>query len=229
MVILKRLTVWLVERFVEALLFGALFGYLLLPNFRNVFPDLWRLTGIVAVVLFIHGYYVTTGLFGIVWRSRKSWVYPAIAAVLLVIHTRILFARAGSDFTPETRAMELPFAMVGACIAFGCSFVGSRVLKKWLSANATANPYLSAAGLALLVFALANTAHFLRPSDYDNSFRPYGLPFTFYRDGGFVGHSFVWQDGRFIWHGVIANAALLMATVVLLGTGWQRIKSSPER
>ena len=112
MVILKRLTVWLVERCVEALLLGVVFGYLLLRNFSSVFPDLWRLAGIVAVVLFVHGYYVTTALFGVVWRSRKSWVYPAIAAVLLVIHTRILFSRAGSDFTPEARAMELPFAML---------------------------------------------------------------------------------------------------------------------
>jgi hypothetical protein len=179
----------------------------------------------VATFLFVHGYYVTTAFFGAVWRSRKPWLYPAIAAVLFVIHTRVIFARAGSEFTPEGKAIELPFAMVGACIVFGCSFAGGCVLKKWLSAGASSNSYQSATGVTLLVFALANTAHFLRPAGYDDSFRPYGLPFTFYREGGFIGHSFVWQDGRFIWPGVIADAAVLAAMVVLLGMAWQRINS----
>jgi hypothetical protein len=228
MSILKRLAVWLLERFVEALFLGLLFGYLMrLPLFSSLLRDFWRLALIVAVILFMHGYYVTTALFGVVWRSRKSWLYPAIAAALLVLHTRLIFWRAGSDFTRETRAMELPFAVMGACIVFACSFAGGRVLDKWLTKDAIANTYLAATGITLLVFTLANTAHWMRCCLTD-SFRPIGLPFTFYRDGGFVG-KYVWQGGRFTWSGVAADAALIAAIVVLLGTAWKKVNSHRAR
>jgi hypothetical protein len=162
------------------------------------------------------------------WRSRKSWLYPAIAAALLIVHTRLSFWHAGTDFTPEARALELPFAVAGAGIVFLCSFSGGRLLEKWLRAGASTSPYLAASGITLLVFALANTAHFLRPAGYSNAFRPEGLPFTFYREGGFVG-KYVWHGGQLIWSGIAADAALIAATVVLLGMAWQRVSSHRAR
>jgi|SRR6185437_15878173 len=228
MLILKRLAVWLLERSVEALLFGILFGYLLMHDLRSLFPDFLKFAIIVAVVLFVHGYYVTTALAGVVWRSRRWWLYPAIAAALLVIHTRFIFLRGGTELTPEARATELPFALVGACIVFVCSFAGGRLLEKWLKAGASTNRYLSATGITLLVFGLMNVAHFVRPAGYDDSFRPYGIPFTFYREGGFVGN-YVWHAGRFIWGGLIADAAFVAVAIVLLGMAWQRISSDRVR
>src|SRR6185437_10525403 len=99
MVIPKRLAVWLLERSVEALLLGLLFSYLLLRDPRSLFPDFWKFGVIVASILFVHGYYVTTALAGVVWRSRRWWLYPAIAAALLVIHTRFIFLRGGTELT----------------------------------------------------------------------------------------------------------------------------------
>jgi hypothetical protein len=78
-----------------------------------------------------HGYYVTTAFFGVIWRSTKPLVYPTISLSLFVVHTHIVFMRMGPDFTPEGRAMELPFAMGGAGIVFLCAVFGSGILNKW--------------------------------------------------------------------------------------------------
>ncbi len=225
MVILKRLVVWLLERFIEALLLGIACGYLWGVKFSG---DFWQGAVLVAFMLFVSGYYVTTAVCGVVWRSQKPWLYPAIAAALLVIHTRIFLTGVDPPFTPATRAHWLPFAVIGACIVFGCSFAGGRALKGWLNAGAPPNPYLSATGITLLVFALANTANWMRCCS-GNSFRPLGLPFTFYREGGFVGTNWVWQSGQFVWLGLIADALLLAATILLLGKAWQRIHSPRAR
>ena len=89
----------------------------------------------------------------------------------------------GPDFTRDGRAMELPFALGGAGIVFLCAFAGSRILNKWTNARSEPNAYLNALGVIILVFVLANAAHFLRPIMGDAAFRAYGLPFTFYREG----------------------------------------------
>jgi hypothetical protein len=224
MVILKRLAVWLLEQFIEALLLGVACETLWGVKFSS---DFWKGGVLVASMLFVSGYYVTTALFGVLWRSQKPWLYPAIAAALLVIHARLFLLAMEPPFTPEVRAHELPFTTIGACIVFGCSFAGGRVLEAWLRVGATQNPYLSATGITLLVFALANTAYWIvRCCD---SFRPLGLPFTFYREGGFIGTNWVWQGGRFVWLGVIADVLLIAATILLLGKAWQRFSSVRAR
>jgi hypothetical protein len=225
MVILKRFVVWLLERFIEALLIGLACGYIVGVKFSNTF---WTGGFVVAVMLFISGYYVTTAVFGVVWRSQKAWLYPAIAAALFVIHASLFWTGINPSFTPEARAHELLLAVVGACIVFACSFAGGLVLKAWLSADSTPSPYLSATGITLLVFALVNTAHWIRCCSSDG-FRPLGLPFIFYREGGYAGTTWVWQSGRFIWLGVIADAALIAATILLLGKAWQRFSAVRAR
>jgi hypothetical protein len=229
MLMLRRLAVWLLERLLEVGLLGALLGYLFVPNFTGSFSVVWVSAVGVGFVLFVHGYYVTTAFSGVVWRSAKWWLYPAITAALFVIHSHIIFILGKNDFTPEAKAMEYPFVLCGACIVFACAFAGSRVLNKWApQSNTGVNPYLSATGITLLVFLLANVAHFLRPSAYDNSFRAYGLPFHFYRDGGFV-DGWVWRPGGFIWHGIAADTALVTGIVVLFGKAWNRINTARAR
>jgi len=112
---------------------------------------------------------------------------------------------------------------------FACSFAGGRVLERWLKRRTSTSPYLSAAGITLLVFGLVNVAHFLRPAGLNDNFRQYGIPFTFYRDGGFVGNTYVWQPGRFIWSGLIADAAFVAVAIVLLGITWQRVTANRTR
>jgi hypothetical protein len=229
--ILKRLAVWLLERFVEGCLLGGLLGYLLSRSSRDATLTLWNgLSGfsslgvVVAVVLFVHGYYVTTAFFGVVWRSAKAWVYPTITSALFIFHMHIVFMRGGADFTREARAMELPFALGGAGIAFSSALAGNCVLRKWINPGSNTNAYPSALGLTLLVFTLANIAHFLRPVVGSSAFRLYGLPFTFYRDGGFV-KEWVWQPGGLIWRGMVADLVVVAAVVLLLGRALQTVRA----
>jgi hypothetical protein len=39
----------------------------------------------------------------------------------------------------------------------------------------------------------------------------------------------VWHRGEFIWHGIVADTALVVGIVVLLGKAWQRINSARAR
>jgi hypothetical protein len=231
MLILKRLAVWSLERLVEVSLLGGLFGCLLSLSsgekrltLRDSLAGFWVLGLAVAIVLFLHGYYVTTAFFGVVWRSAKTWVYPTITPALFVFHTHIVFMRLGSDFTPEARAMELPFALGGAGIVFFCALAGSSVLNRWTNARSETNAYLYKLGITTLVFMLANTAHFLRPVVGNIAFRTYGLPFTFYREGGFI-KEWMWQPGALVWRGMVADVAVIAAVVLLLGRAWQTVRA----
>jgi hypothetical protein len=231
MITLKRIVVWLVERLLEACILGGLFMYLMIRAGADIPRGTLATRGsevlifglVVAVMLFVHGYYVTTAMCGVIWRSPKPWVYPMIMVALFAVHTHIIFLRGKPDFTPEVRAMELPFVGGGAFVVFACSRIGNEALKRWQSVRPSANPYLSAAGLTLLFFLLLNTANFLRPIIGDSSFRPYGLPFTFYREGGFV-REWVWREGVFVWWGLIADVAVVVAVIALAGNVSERIR-----
>ncbi len=128
---LKRLVVWSLESLAEAFLLGGLMGALLLPNFMSLLSGVWAGAFAVCVVLFLHGYYLTRVLAGVVWRSQRSWVYPAIAAALFVTHMNIAVVRLKPDMTPVARAAELPFLVGGGCIVFACAFAGNWILGRW--------------------------------------------------------------------------------------------------
>jgi len=128
---LKRVLVWVLEVLAEALLLGTLLGVLLFPNIVHLIPGLWALGLAVGVVLFLHGYYLTRALVGVAWRSRRPWLYPAIAASLFVAHMHFAVIRLKPDMTPVARGTEPPFLAGGACIVFACAFAGNWLLRKW--------------------------------------------------------------------------------------------------
>jgi hypothetical protein len=216
---LQRLLVWLVERLLEAFFLGCWAAYLLHLNWSAS----WVLPLVLVVLLFMHGYYFTTAFFGVVWRP-SGWHYPAIMAAVFVIHGWICSARFAHDLSPETRSIELPFVLGGACLASAFSFAGERVLNRWRRTGASQNPHLSAIVITLFVFALVNTAHFMRVT-YSDSFRLEGIPFSLYREGGFS-DGFVWHSGKILWRGVIADAVLLAGICVLLAKSQQRFAAS---
>jgi len=232
MIFLKRTVVWLLERLLEACILGGLFMYLIFGidanaprgGYTSLIGGILTCSVIVAVLLFVHGYYVTTAICGVLWRSRKLWVYPTITVALFAIQTHIIFVRGKTDFTPEARAMELRFVGGGALIVFACGFLGNAALKRWASVRLRSNPYLSAGVITFLSFLLLNTANYLRPIVGASRFRPYGLPFTFYREGGFI-HQWVWRDGVFIWRGLIADIAIGAAVITLVGYVSERIRT----
>jgi len=134
-VIFKRITVWLLKALVTTLLFGVLFGALSSPDlstFISLLPGVWALAFGIGAILFLHGYYLTTAPAGVVWRSQKLWLYPAIPAALFVIHTRIVFSRLKPDLSSSGRAAELPFLAGAACIVVACAVGGNWLLRKWI-------------------------------------------------------------------------------------------------
>jgi hypothetical protein len=128
---LKQLVVWSLESLVGVFLLGGLLGAISLPDFIRLLPGVCALALGVGAVLFMHGYYLTTALFGVVWRSQRSWVYPAIAATLFVIHTHIVYLRLEPDISSLGKATEAPFVVGGACIVFACASAGNWCLRKW--------------------------------------------------------------------------------------------------
>src|ERR1700733_4493956 len=129
MLALKRLVVWLLESLVGAFLLGGLLGALSVPHFISLLRGVWAVALGVAAILFLHGYYLTTALFGVVWRSERWWLYPSIAATLFILHTHIVFFRLRSDLSSEGRASGVPFLAGGACIVLVCALVGGRVVR----------------------------------------------------------------------------------------------------
>ena len=132
--IFKRLAVWLLEALATTLLLGVLFGALSSPDlnaFISLLPGVWALAIGVGAILFLHGYYLTTALAGVIWRSQRLWQYPVIAATLFVIHTHIVFFRLKPDLSSSGRTAELPFLAGGVCIVLACTFGGNWLLRKW--------------------------------------------------------------------------------------------------
>jgi hypothetical protein len=239
MLFLKRVAVWLVEQLPEAFLLGCLLAALVLRiagQHAGLFPkgikDSLQVVSVlgvaVATILFMHGYYATKAVFGVLFRSNRPWLYPVIAAALFVIHCHITFLRAKPDLTPEARNMELPFVVAGACIVFTCAFAGGWFLRKWTRAESLPTPYLSASAIVLLLFIMINTAHYLRPVIGDSAFRQYGLPFTFYREGGFV-NGWVWRGGSIVRRGMVADLTVVLVAIAVLGTVWRRVVESDGR
>jgi hypothetical protein len=212
---------------------GALFEVLMIRSndaifsrsgLGNLVADVWIFGVVVAVLLFMHGYYITTAIFGVLWRSKRPWVYPAITAALFALHTHIIFLRGKPDFTREARAMEFPLVLGGVVVVLMCSFAGNEALKHWTGVGRRLDPYLSASVLTLFAFLLLNIGNYLRPVVGSFSFRPYGLPFTFYREGGYV-QEWVWRDGVVVWSGLIADLLVVAAIVALTGKVAQRVRT----
>ncbi len=70
---------------------------------------------------------------------------------------------------------------------------------------------------AALILVVVNIANFLRPVWCADCFFPYGLPFTFFTDGGFAG------GGGFVWLGLVGDAALIPAFATVCTLLWNQI------
>jgi hypothetical protein len=134
----RRIIVWFLETAAEALLIGLFL--LIASSFhfhgqRIVFGDILFIIGAVSWFFFITGYLLSTAIVGILWRGRRPWIYPTIAAVLFSIHLQIWFFGASG----ETRIERLPFELAGPCIVFACTFIGGNLLRKWSAGGALLN------------------------------------------------------------------------------------------
>jgi hypothetical protein len=111
----------------------------------------------------------------------------------------------GLLFFPVTVACNATFWVTCAAVW--------RILR--LPKRSTFDRYAIALAAAGLVFAAANTVHFLRPVTCSDCFFPYGVPFTLYRHGGRGG------GGGLVFQGLAADTLVLIICAALFGGLWQ--------
>jgi len=132
MLILKRLTIWLLETIFEilalALAMVVMFGYGQ-QGFRRSFG---LAIGTLMLLSFTTGYLLTTAVARGIWRNRKLWSYSVVATVLFLIHSLFLLRALGANQKdPDTLSVEL----AGCCVAFTCTLIGSFVLRQWVPSH----------------------------------------------------------------------------------------------
>ena len=128
--ILKQLAMWSAETLCAALLLMVYLTVLWTGQGQSSLRDEMGLIFVGTAFVFMvgSGYLLTTGVFGVVWRSPIPWVYPLIAAALFVTHVQF-FA------TGWTSSTKVPVQVGGACIVFACAFAGNWFLRKWAQAR----------------------------------------------------------------------------------------------
>ena len=156
MLILKQLAIWLLETLGEVVLLA---GFLLV---LFVFQDVWSgddlarvlteyadglfqgfliaIAGIVTVLI-TSGYVLTTSIFGVVWRSQRLWLYPAVAAVLFLAHLQLMFIDLGTSSAYARWGLRLG----GVCVVLTCTTVGNLVLRRWGKGSVGQEPGLFSA------------------------------------------------------------------------------------
>jgi hypothetical protein len=130
-IVLRRFVAWLIEMagdaFGTCLILIALAFWEATPGTRNDLSGRMIL-GISAVVLIefaMTGYLVTTAMFGLGFRNRGRIFYPAISALLYLVHSSIFFVAVGNHLFDRR---NLVIQISGACLAFACAFLGNRLL-----------------------------------------------------------------------------------------------------
>lgn len=134
---------WLVETLSETLLLMLVLTVLWRTSGQSSLADDLGLTFVWTAFVFMvgSGYLLTTAIFGVIWRSQKLVVYPAIAATLFSAHDQLLFR---GWQRPDSSDLQIQVA--GACIVFACTFVGNCLLRKWAQAGSK-RPGLKSEGL----------------------------------------------------------------------------------
>ena len=132
MLITKRLAVWFLETWSEALMLGLVLTVFLGHDQHAFFKDLLIYSSGIIMLFFTTGYLLSTIAFRAVWRGQALWSYPAIATVLFFIHFEIMNVAMGGAFEP-THSVRIRAA--GEFIVFGCTLTGTFALRKWAPAR----------------------------------------------------------------------------------------------
>jgi hypothetical protein len=132
MLILKRLTVWSLETLFAVFLIGL--GCLLFAGYdktRGIGRDLLFSATWIGLFSFSTGYLFTTAVCRAIWRDLRPWSYPIMATALFWIHSQLFFVISGGASESERLWFQIP----GGLTVFACTYVGSYVLRKWVSAD----------------------------------------------------------------------------------------------
>jgi hypothetical protein len=76
----------------------------------------------------------------------------------------------------------------------------------------TPTKYVASLFVSVVLFAALNLVHFLRPEICSDCFFPYGVPFTFFKEGGYGG------GGGFVWYGFLGDVLVVCAVGAALGS-----------
>src|SRR5579863_9143086 len=82
---------------------------------------------------------------------------------------------------------------------------------------ATIERYGASLLLSACAFGIANRFHFAREGTCWDCFRPDGIPFALFQEGGMAG-----GEG-FVWRGVIADSLVVLLVGVVLGLVWNKL------
>ena len=131
LMVVKRLTVWLLETSMGILLLGLLLIVLFGHDQHAFGRDLLAYLGAIVAMAFSTGYLLSTAVSRAFWRGRTLWSYPTLATLLFVIHSQLFFVVSGGSTQSEKLSIQAP----GLCIVFACTLAGTFILRKWAPAR----------------------------------------------------------------------------------------------
>lgn len=133
MLILRRLSIWILETSLEA----ALLSVVLISLFGCDEHAYGKCLGInfiwIGTMFFGTGYLFSTGIVRAVWRGATVWLYPVVAVMLFFVHFEILNHAAGGMFDPSKRAV---IRTAGGGVVLLCTMAGSLALQRWKAGEA---------------------------------------------------------------------------------------------
>jgi len=138
MLILKRLTVWLLEVACEAVGTSLILIILVFTLQASGQPGKIRLDAalklatttpsVILAMFILSGYVFTTALAACTLRGRGRWVYPGTAAALFIIHSTIVrFVIPTGLSLPELLTVQV----AGSCFTFICAYLGNGLMRRW--------------------------------------------------------------------------------------------------
>ena len=102
---------------------------------------------------------------------------------------------------------------------FGLGYIAIEVVGK-IGSETTRKRFQRCLIAATASLGVVNISNFLRPVGCADCFFPYGLPFTFFTEGGFAG------GGGVVWLGLMADAAMIAAFAAICTLVWNRVARS---
>ena len=127
--IIKRLTIWLVETIAIVVLLGL--GWWLVVDqdqARGISRDILLAITWIGLFAFSTGYLLTTAISRTIWKDLRLWSYPLIAVALFFIHSQICFITFGTLNEAQRLALQIP----GSLTVFACTFAGGLGLRRWI-------------------------------------------------------------------------------------------------
>lgn len=126
---LARVGIVISELISEAVLLGILLALVLAPRTFNA-TALWVAPLPVTLVLYLHGYYLTRPILGLLWGGRRVGLYSLTASALFAIHMLIGYLRLRPDMKQVSQWTVLAFFAGGTTIVFVCALIGHHWLAR---------------------------------------------------------------------------------------------------